>query len=274
MLGRSILFHIRVGLQTFLFGVYGVRNTFRREFLPELFNSVASTGINVAIYGFMSFVIGFRAPDYFQYFLVSFILSNIGDVGRIVVSSMMAYGRALTSWIRPTKIGNGFLYIFYILNYGYKAAISIGTALIVAYCFNVSIPMPYSALPMILAALLAYASFGALMQAITERLGVRSMGRKVFFTWMYYTFNSFIAGVYFPVKLFPEPIRSIASIYPLTIALSEARKAFFTGISNLMLVGNYLAWALASLVLTALVIKWIWKIIIKNALWEYYAGYV
>jgi ABC-type uncharacterized transport system permease subunit len=270
----NVLRHIRIGLETFLFGVYGVRYTFSREFIPNLVDSVATTGVNVAIYGFMSFIIGFNAPYYFQYFLVSFILSKIADVGRHTISSIQSYGRKISSWIFPMNLGNGFLYIFYTLSYEYQTALSILTALLLAGFFSAIPEVPLSSAYAIISGVFAYASLSALMQAVAELIGVRVRSRRIFFITVYQSFNSLMAGVFFPVSLFPEPIRTIASIYPITIALGVARNAVLLGISDPATAAGLVIVGIVALLLTKKVLDRIWEEIAEHDLWTYYIRYV
>jgi len=253
--------------------VYGVRYTFSREFIPNLVDSIATTGVNVAIYGFMSFVIGFSAPTYFQYFLVSFILSKIADVGRYTISNIQSYGRKISSWIFPMNLGNGFLYIFYTLSYEYQTALSILTALLLAGLFGAIPEVPLSSVYAVISGVFAYACLSALMQAAAELIGVRVRSRRIFFITVYQSFNSLMAGVYFPVSLFPEPIRTIASVYPITMALGVARNAVLLGISDPATAAVLVIVGIVALLLTKKILDRTWDTIAEHDLWTYYIRY-
>jgi len=269
----TFLLDLRIGLEVFLFGEYGLASVARREFIPSLVEGIVNTGLNVAIYGFMAVLIGFRAPEYFSYFLISFILARIGDVGRHVISNIQSYGRKIRSWVHPTKHGTGFLYIFYVLSYEYQAFISIVTALAVASLFGVDLPFFPHAIPMVSAALFCYVAFTALMQALAERAGVKVVARRIFFIRTYQVFNSFIAGVYFPITLFPEPLHTLSRLYPITNALSYARNAATYGAIDGMVLMVLAVAGIIFLLLTKRVMDSIWKIVREHDLWTYYVRY-
>ena len=270
----AFLFDLRTGLEVFLFGVWGLASVVRREFIPSLVEGVVNTGLNIAIFGFMAILIGYRAPEYFPYFLMSFILTRIGDVGRTTISNIQSYGKRIKSWVHPTKHRTGFLYVFYALSHEYQAFISIVTALAVASLFGVALPFFAHAIPMISAALFCYAAFAALMQALAERAGVKVVARRVFFIRTYQVFNSFIAGVYFPITLFPEPLYTFSRLYPITNALSYARNAATYGATDAVGLAVLTVAGIILLVLTKKVMDSIWKIVREHDLWTYYVRYV